>query len=597
MKTIAQIERKLDNKLIVIGIIAFITLIAYCNSFAIPFLLDDFSSIVNNYDIRNPFDLRSIWNFYTNRFVLYFTLSINYAIHDTSVYGYHIVNTAIHIFNGIILYFIINYILGLNFEKNKLAARFRNVISMVGSLVFVTHPMQINAVSYIVQRTASLAACFYLLSIFFFLKYRINDKKRYFIFMLISIILAMFTKENTITIPFMLALLDFMFFLKDREIKWIKRAVILIIIFLTVPIIPGTNIFLKGFNQSDPNLTFKASTSMERNHYFYTQMNVILLYIRLLFIPYGQCFDYSNDFPISKTIWENNSYISFIILLIIGLIGLYNFKKNKLLSLGILWFFIGLSVESSFISIKDVYFEHRVYFPLAGFVIFLIGLIFPPQSGERIIKPNLVKKSMQAFMVLSCLIIIMLSGLTIARNYIYSDTIRLWQDTVKKAPNSDRAHSSLAGGYLDSYEEDKEKNKEHLELAEKEYIISLQLNPNNSTSRSNLAKVYLLKGEYEKCIEEAERANKIKKSKYAYNNIGSAYKEMGMLDKAIEAYLEGYKLDNRCTFILKALGNTYYEKGDYKNAKFYFEEFLKYNIYSDNEEIRKKLEEIRGFAE
>jgi hypothetical protein len=191
IKIVEKIEQKLENKLIALGIICLITLVAYSNSFTVPFLLDDFSSISNNYAIRNPFDIPSIWNYYTNRFVLYFTLSLNYAIHDNSVYGYHIVNTAIHIFNGVLVFLIVNNILSLDSFKNSLTSRYRNVIATLSALIFTTHPMQVNAVTYIVQRTASLAATFYLLSVLYFIKYRVSDKKRYFAYLMLFILLAM----------------------------------------------------------------------------------------------------------------------------------------------------------------------------------------------------------------------------------------------------------------------------------------------------------------------------------------------------------------------------------------------------------------------
>ena len=118
--------------------------------------------------------------------------------------------------------------------------------------------------------------------------------------------------------------------------------------------------------------------------------------------------------------------------------------------------------------------------------------------------------------------IISYSCVTLYRNYIFSDSIRLWTDVVKKAPGSDRAHSVLATNYLNAYEDNKD-NKEYLELAEKEFLIAINLNNRNSTAHCNLAKVYLLKDEYEKCIEEGKKANQISRSKYAYNNIGNAY--------------------------------------------------------------------------
>lgn len=589
---IKRFERRLNNRRIVFGSIALLTLLVYCNSFLAPFTLDDFSSISNNYAIRNPFHPGAIWNFYSNRFILYYTLSINYFIHDTAELGYHITNIAIHIVNGMLVFLILYRILGLTPSSSKIPGRYRNILSLLSALIFVCHPLQVNAVTYIVQRTAALAATFYFLSILFFIKYRLSDKMGHFILTLLFMLMAMFTKENTITIPFMLILLEFMFFLDDGKTTWKKRLFFLFILLLTVPIIPGTNLFLKGHSQSDPGVSFKASTAMDRFHYFYTQQNVIVKYIKLLFFPIGQNFDYSNDFPISKTLWENGSFRSFLLLCTIGLFGLANLRRNKLMALGILWFFMGLAVESSFISIKDVYFEHRLYFPVVGYILFLLGLVFMEKGRDK--KTFIFKKPVLCFIFIASLLIPFYSTLTLYRNYVFSDGVRLWSDVAKKAPKSDRAHCILGTNYLDAYESDKTKDEKDLQRAEEELKRAIELNAYNDTAHCNLSKVYYLKKDYEQCIAEAQKTLRMVSSTYAYHNLGLGYKELGKNKDAIEAFLSGYRLDNKSTFILKSLGYTYYEIGDNKNATFYFEEFLKYNIYSDNEEVRKKLEEIKS---
>jgi len=606
-------ERKLNNKYLVFATIFALSLCVYINSFFAPFTLDDFSSITNNYAIRNPLDFATIWNFYSNRFILYFTISLNYFFNSTDVFGYHVVNFVIHVF---IVYLILNKILNLRYFTGKSAVAVKNIISLLASSIFVCHPVQVNAVTYIIQRTASLAATFYLMSVLFYIQYRTKDEVKYFLLVVLFTIMAMFTKENTITIPFMLAFIEFLFFMKEYKITWQKRCLVLFILFLTIPIIPATNLFLGGYSQSDPNVTFKASTSMNRMHYFYTQMNVIIDYIKKILVPYNLNFDYGNDYPISTTIWENNSYVSLIILLIIGIFSLIVIKINKLMSFGIIWFFIGLSVESSFISIKDVYFEHRLYFPLAGFAYFLVSFGFIDMAkGIKVCEykehglngmegnnnedsqfynfnKQILSKYLRLLLIVWCIMIIGYSCVTLYRNYIFSDSIRLWTDVVKKAPNSDRAHSVLATNYLDAYEENKEK-KEYLELAEKEFLKAISLNHRNSTAHCNLAKVYLLKGQYEKCIEEANIANQISKSKYAYNNLGNAYLKLGKTEEALKAFLKGYELDPRSTFILKSLGDTYYLMNDLKNASFYYEEYLKYcGNCSESEEVRQILDKI-----
>lgn len=588
-RALCKIEENLRKKWLILTIIAAAGLIVYVNSFSAPFHLDDFGSISNNYSIRDPFNIAEIWKFYSNRFIIYFTFAINYFIHQTGLEGYHITNVAIHIFNGFILYLIMYNILSLKYFNGKKIVTFKRFVCILAAVMFIVHPMQVNAVTYIVQRTASLAATFYLLAIFFFIKFRVYDKIRYFVLVMLFTILAMFTKENTITIPFMLLFIEILFFLKDGKTSWKKRLLFLFVLFLTVPIIPGTNLFLNGYSQSDPGVSFKASTSMDRMWYFYTSLNVIILYIKLLFIPNYQNFDYSNDYPISHNIWEHGSYISLIILVLIFLIAVKNFKRNKLITLGIVWFFMGLAVESSFISIKDVYFEHRVYYPLAGFVIALMGIVFAEFKSKD--RKMLVKKPLLYFTVLSAIMIITNSALTLRRNYIYSDTVRLWSDVVKKAPMSDRGHSSLGASYLDYYDSDDESTKKYLKKAEEELKIAIQQYPYNDTAHANLSKTYYLEGEYDLAIKEAEETNKISPSVYAFHNMGKAYEKKGNLKDALWAFTCGYNRDNKATFILDDLGSYYYDQKDYVNAKKYYEEYQKVAPTKSNI-IAKRLKEI-----
>lgn len=598
------LNRKLRNRYFAWGAVTIAACIVYCNSFGVPFLLDDFGSISNNYAIHRLFNFAELWKFYANRIILYFTLSLNYAVHGTAVEGYHAVNLIIHIFNGILFFSILRIIFSLPYFKGKAVSRYRNAVSAAAAILFVCHPIQVNAVTYIVQRTASLAAAFYMCAVLFYLKYRIYNKRRYLFTTVIFIIIAMFTKENTITIPFMLLLVELIFFMDDKKTSLLKRIGVFLPLFATIPIIPATNILLKGYSQSDPNLTFKASTSMDRFQYFYTQLNVIIHYIRLLFVPTGQNFDYSNDYPVSVSIWDNYSYVSLAVLLAIAMYSVYSVKRNRLVSFGIAWFFIVLSVESSFISIKDVYFEHRLYLPCAGFIIFLIGMAAngKEKANTRVIinvRGHIHKNGRQlfrnpalVFLTLSAILFPLYAGLTLYRNYIYSDTIRLWSDTAAKAPASDRAHNSLATGYLNAYDE-KKKNMEYLDLAEMEFKKAISMNSRNSTARTNLSKVYLLKEDYRKCIDEAKSALKLTNSEYAQFNLGSALKKLGRTDEALDAFLKGYGYNKHSGFILKALGDTYYETGDYENAGKYYEEYLEHVKVSKNNEIRKRLDEIK----
>src|SRR6266498_1669243 len=77
--------------LILIGIIG---LLAYSNTFHVPFILDDESSIINNPVIK---DLASFldgagYRYNPRRFIGYLTIALNYRRGGLNVTGYHIFN-------------------------------------------------------------------------------------------------------------------------------------------------------------------------------------------------------------------------------------------------------------------------------------------------------------------------------------------------------------------------------------------------------------------------------------------------------------------------------------------------------------------------
>jgi len=127
-------------------------------------------------------------------------------------------------------------------------------------------------------------------------------------------IVGMFTKEITVTIPFMLALYECSFFGPWRD-NGKKRLLSLAPFSLTLPIIPIT---LKKATSVIMEIAHKDSSyPMSQLEYYLTQLNVIRTYLRLLFVPVNQNLHY--DYPISRHFLEPTTFFSFILLVGIGL--------------------------------------------------------------------------------------------------------------------------------------------------------------------------------------------------------------------------------------------------------------------------------------
>ena len=117
-----NIEKVFEGKrfhLIAGSLIAILTLIVYSNTFHVSFHFDDTPQIVENYQIRNLDNMLDILK--DQRGLAMATFAINYAIGGLNVMGYHIVNLAIHIMNGMMVYFLVfitlRAILGADFKS------------------------------------------------------------------------------------------------------------------------------------------------------------------------------------------------------------------------------------------------------------------------------------------------------------------------------------------------------------------------------------------------------------------------------------------------------------------------------------------------
>jgi protein O-mannosyl-transferase len=81
-------------------------IIVYFNTFFSSFHLDDASSIVNNFAIKNIQNLPGIWNFWPSRFITYLSIAFNYHFNGLNVFGYHLFNLMVHLVSAILVWWL-----------------------------------------------------------------------------------------------------------------------------------------------------------------------------------------------------------------------------------------------------------------------------------------------------------------------------------------------------------------------------------------------------------------------------------------------------------------------------------------------------------
>ncbi len=521
--------------------------ISYSNSFHTSFHFDDEPNIVVNPIIKDlrlyssPSKARVFHNpgeypMLKQRYIGSLTFAMNYRLHRLDVRGYHIVNFFIHIIVALLVYYLVVVTFRSPFFNTSALRDYSRPIAFYSALLFAVHPVQTQAVTYIVQRFASLATLFYLFSLVMYVRARFSSTSAltltWYFLSLISAVLAMKTKEIAFTLPVVIALYEFMFF--EGKIK--KRILYLMPLLLTMLIIPLT---LVGADRPIGELIGEVSgatrlkTDMSRVDYLFTQFSVIVTYITLLFIPVGQNLDY--DFPVYQSFFDPIVFLSFILLLSIFGMGIYlvyryrnTVPHTRLISFGIFWFFITLSVESSVIPIVDVIFEHRVYLPSVGFFI-VISL-----SAVMLIKR--VHVHWQRIIVSAFAIIpIVLTFAAYERNTVWKDEISLWRDVVKKSPNKARAHNNLGTAF---------RSRGSIDEAAKQYEIAIKLNPEYSLAHNNLGSAYKVQGFIDRAVKQYMTALEINPDlPDAHNNLGIIYGTRGIVDKAIEYFETAIRLN------------------------------------------------------
>jgi tetratricopeptide (TPR) repeat protein len=529
----------------------------YSNILQNSFHFDDGPSIAQNYSIRDIKNPQGIWDFWPTRFVTYLTFALNYHLHKFEVLGYHLTNIAIHIFAGLCVWWLSLLTFSTAGLKNSQITRHKNAIAFFTGMIFLAHPLQTQGVTYVVQRAVSLAALFYLASLCLYIKARLSESRGliYLAASLICAVVAMFTKEMAISLPFAILLYEYCFLRGQKK----PVGTYLMPVFLTVLIIPVTMYFTGSVNFGELRKTNEGPVGISPMHYLFTQARVMLTYLRLLVAPIKQNLDY--DYPVYKSL--NSLPVLFGFTAILGMISLAAglFKKYRLPSFGIFFFLLAMLPESSLIPIKDVIFEHRLYLPMAGFSIFLVSGIYYILGQKR----RDIMALVLSILAVGC------GVLTFTRNYIWHDEFSLWNDVIRKSSHKSRPYHNRALAY---------QNIKGYGVAIEDYSKAIRLDPQFTEAYINRGILYAKLGNFEQATADYRQAIKLKPdSAFAYNNLANASAMEGKLDEAINYFDQAIKLDPKFSEAYSNRGLAYSKKGQIKQALEDFDKSILLNPY------------------
>ena len=559
-------------------------IIAYSNSFDCTFHFDDANIFKDNITMGSANYGEGV-RAWPSRPIGILTFALNYEIHKLDLWGYHFVNLLIHLTNALLVWWLTWLTFSTPVMKDTEISRYKTTVAFLTGMLFVTHPLATQAVTYIAQRFASLATLFYLLSLILFVRGKLwqgDGKIAWGLFSgsMICALLGILTKEIVFTLPFAMLLYHYCFLQADPWKMEIKDKGIIIpaitFILVSVTLFSVRHVSLNTFNTVQPGQGYAYSISMKE--YFLTQFSTLLTYLRLFFLPIHQNLDY--DYPVSTSFFQLKTFLSFSLLAGILAGSVLLFKKYRLISFGILWFFLTMSVESSIIPIsQNVIFEHRTYLSGFGFFLAFTGAFFY----------FFKEKYLNIAIIIILTIAAISTTLTYQRNKIWKDEYTLWTDCVKKSPRKARVHTNLGNAYtsLGKYQQAIEAQNEAIKLSPayedayynrgiaygklgqyqqtiNDYTEAIRLKPDYVEAYYNRGIVYGKDlHQYQLAINDFDQAinlnpNHIK----AYNNRGLSYDNLGQYQLAIDAFNKAISLKGDYADAYNNRSVTYLKMGD-----------------------------------
>ncbi|QDV90023.1 lipoprotein NlpI [Phycisphaerae bacterium RAS2] len=535
-------------------LIAAATIVAYSNSFSGEFIVDDTLSIVQNRAIRSLWPLTEY--LVSSRPLVDYSLGINYALHGLEREGYHVVNLAIHILAACTLFALVRRTQALHANRISAAKgshdRLPNVElrdtpvapALIIALLWAVHPLQTQAVTYIIQRSESLMGLCYLLVLYCVARSATGPHAGLWRMGAITAGAAgMASKAVMVSAPIVALLYDRVFIASSFRELIRKRWSLHVGLAATWSVLAIFGVVGGIFarEQADPITVGFGTPGLTAWEYLRTQPEILIHYLRLSFIPVGQCIDYG--WPVAGVGPRMVLCGALVAGLLLG--SVRALKRRPWVGFIGVAFFLILAPTSSIVPIRDLAFEHRMYLPLAGVIVLVvlgIGALL-----HRIITPDIPRRLLAGGATLAAVLV--LAALTYRRNALYGDVIALWRDNVARTPNHPRPHNALGFALLQSG---------GVPESISEFDEAIRLDPSYAGAWANLGVARLKQGDASAAVERMEKALALSPYEFdaeLYYYLGSALFETGQFEPARERFGQALQMRPVYPEALCSLGN------------------------------------------
>ncbi len=456
--------------LLALGILSAIVLLAYVASGVLhgPFVFDD-SNVVSSRLVRVD-RLSQLSALVSARGIPrklgMATFALNHMAGGFDPFGYHLVNLILHVLNGLLLFHLAWRVIAA-LPSHRWQER-APLVALFGAAVWVAHPVQTQAVSYIWQRFTELAALFYLAALVLYVEGRLRRKRWCFVAAFALYLVALLTKENTAVLPIMVLLVELLLLgrrddaLPRRRLMAGAGAAVVI-----CALVAGVFLGPRALRKMSAAAENRGFTITER---LLTQPRVVAHYVSLLVLPLPSRLNLDYDFPKSTSLmqpWTTPVALAGVLAALV--LALHQWRRRPLLSFAILWFLGNLVIESSFVPLDMVY-EHRLYLPSMIPIVLACGWLLH------------LRWPIKTAVTVGLGLVLALTLASGERNRVWADDLVLWKDNAAKSPGKARAWGNLGKTYQE---------RGQFTEAKAAFERTLELDPKQVRAYNNLALIYL----------------------------------------------------------------------------------------------------------
>jgi len=343
-----------------------------------------------------------------------FSFALNYYFGGMGVTGFHIVNITVHVISAIFLFLFLSVLL-TDYKRSQL-------IALLATLMWALNPVQLQAVTYIVQRMASMAGMFYIMAMYFWIQGRRLVLYKYYGLFGITALLAIGCKENAIMIfgsIFLYELIIAKSISKRHLLQFGVMAIVLGVILTWA---------LQGFETFSLD---KLLSGYERREFtlferVITEPRIFFFYLSLLFFPLMDRLCLVHEFFHSTGFVDPFSTLVALygMFFLIG-VAIWKAREWPILSFCVLWFFLNHLIEGSIFPLELIY-EHRNYIPAM--------LIFVPLAWAVVRFADVFVPLRWVTITLAIFILVGFGRVTYLQNDIWQTELKLWNHNIKVKP-------------------------------------------------------------------------------------------------------------------------------------------------------------------